>query len=58
MVKLMKRFVKEEEGLEFVEYALVALLIAVAAFALFQTLGQNVASAIQSTIGAFTGGGN
>lgn len=43
---LMKRFVREEEGLEFLEYAILAVVIAVAAAAAYGALGNAISSAV------------
>jgi Flp pilus assembly pilin Flp len=42
----MKRFVREEEGLEFLEYAILAVVIAVAAAAAYGALGNAISSAV------------
>jgi len=41
---LIKRFVVEEEGMELLEWAIVAVLFALVAGAVFSTLGNTVAS--------------
>jgi Flp pilus assembly pilin Flp len=43
---LMKRFVVEEEGMELLEWAIVAVLFALVAGAVFATLGTTVSSAL------------
>ena len=42
MANLMKRFVKEEEGMEFLEWAIVAILFAVAAAGVFSTFASTI----------------
>jgi len=55
MSKLISRFVREEEGLELLEYALAAFLFAIVAALIFTGLASAVTSAIQSAIGKLTG---
>ena len=55
MSKFFKRFVREEEGLELLEYALAAFLFAIVAALIFTGLAQAVTGAIQSAI-ALLGG--
>ena len=43
MKNLFNRFVKEEEGQDLIEYALLAALIAVASIAAMNTLGGKIA---------------
>ncbi len=52
MWALIKKFVKEEEGTETVEWAIVAGLVIVAAAALWATLGTYVQTQIQALIDA------
>ena len=42
MKQLIARFVKEEEGQDLIEYALLAALISVLAFAMISTIGTGV----------------
>jgi pilus assembly protein Flp/PilA len=42
MMELMKRFVKQEEGQDLVEYALLLVFLALAAIAVLPTLGKAV----------------
>jgi Flp pilus assembly pilin Flp len=42
MLELMKRFVKDEEGQDLVEYALLLVFLALAAIAILPTLGSSV----------------
>jgi pilus assembly protein Flp/PilA len=42
MVELMKKFVKDEEGQDLVEYALLLVFLALAAIAILPTLGSSV----------------
>lgn len=44
MGNLIKRFVVEEEGMELLEWAIVAVLFALVAGAVFATLGNTVAT--------------
>ena len=44
MKNLMARFVREEEGQDIIEYALLAGLIAVASYLLIQGIGTNINS--------------
>jgi pilus assembly protein Flp/PilA len=46
MWTLIKKFVKEEEGMETVEYALVAGLVILVAAAAWTTLGNNIKNVI------------
>jgi Flp pilus assembly pilin Flp len=48
LTNLMKRFVREEEGLELAEYALLAAVLLVAAAAAYGTLGGNITNAINA----------
>ena len=49
----LSRFIREEDGLELVEYALVALLFATVACVIFTPLASAVTRAIQSAIDTF-----
>jgi Flp pilus assembly pilin Flp len=49
----LSRFLREEDGLELVEYALVALLFATVACVIFTPLASAVTQAIQSAINTF-----
>jgi Flp pilus assembly pilin Flp len=55
-LNILSRFVREEEGLELVEYALVALLFATVAALIFTPLAEAVTGAIQSAISILNGG--
>jgi Flp pilus assembly pilin Flp len=44
---LIKRFIVEEEGMELLEWAIVAVLFALVAGAVFATLGTTVQSQLQ-----------
>jgi Flp pilus assembly pilin Flp len=46
MWTLIKKFVKEEEGMETVEYAVVAALVVVVAIAVWTSLGNAISSKI------------
>ncbi len=57
MINLVRRFVREEEGQNVVEYALVLTLIAVAAIAGLTLAGSNIANwwtAIGNYVGTLT----
>ncbi len=49
----LSRFIREEDGLELVEYALVVLLFATVAAVIFSPLASAVTSAVQSAIDVF-----
>jgi pilus assembly protein Flp/PilA len=54
MVELLKKFMKDEEGQDLVEYALLLVFLALAAIAVLPTLGSavnNVFSQSASTLG-------
>jgi pilus assembly protein Flp/PilA len=44
--KMIKNFIKDESGLELSEYAVAAALVAIAAVAAFQLLGNSIATKI------------
>jgi len=48
MKELIVTFVKDEQGLTMVEYAIAGALVAAIGAAVFTTLGQNVSSQISS----------
>ena len=48
MGNLIKRFVVEEEGMELLEWAIVAVLFALVAGAVFATLGSTVANQLSN----------
>ena len=48
---MLKRFLKDETGLELSEYAVAAALVALAAVVAFQTLGTNIAGSITNLAG-------
>lgn len=54
-LKVLSRFMREEEGLELVEYALVSLLFACVAALIFTPLAEAVTGAIQSAIQILNG---
>ena len=47
MLELMKKFMKDEEGQDLVEYALLLVFLALAAIAILPTLGSSVNSRVQ-----------
>ncbi len=56
MVELLKKFMKDEEGQDLVEYALLLVFLALAAIAVLPTLGSavnNVFSQSASTLSRF-----
>jgi Flp pilus assembly pilin Flp len=55
MFNLIKRFVREDEGLELLEYALAAFLFAIVAALIFTGLANAVTGAIQSAIDLLNG---
>jgi len=46
VVKLIKRFVAEEEGLELLEYAILAAVLALALITVYGALGNSVSTAL------------
>ena len=48
---MMKRFLRDETGLELSEYAVAAALVALAAVVAFQTLGTNIGTKINELAG-------
>jgi pilus assembly protein Flp/PilA len=48
---MLKRFLKDETGLELSEYAVAAALIALACVAAFQLLGTNISNVISNLAG-------
>ena len=55
MKKLIARFIKEEEGQDLIEYALLAALISVVAFALISGIGigvSNIYETVNTQVGA------
>jgi pilus assembly protein Flp/PilA len=48
MNNLMARFVREEEGQDIIEYALLAAFISIAAYAFLQSIGANVKTIYQN----------
>jgi pilus assembly protein Flp/PilA len=55
MWTLIKKFVKEEEGMEMVEYAVVAALVIIAAVGVWATLGQEIVTRMTAVITAMQG---
>jgi pilus assembly protein Flp/PilA len=58
MTNLMKRLWKEEEGQDLIEYALLIVLIALAAAAIFPTVGGSINAVFTRANTCLTGGGN
>jgi len=53
--KLIVSFLKDEEGLTMVEYAVAGSLVAAAAAAVFTTLGSTIVAKINALIAAMNG---
>jgi Flp pilus assembly pilin Flp len=53
---LLKRLVREEQGQDLVEYALLLVFLALAAIAVLPTLGQAVNNVFSSSASALTSG--
>jgi pilus assembly protein Flp/PilA len=58
LTNLMKRFVREEEGLELAEYALLAAVLLVAAATVYGTLGTNITNVITEAAAEITTSGS
>jgi Flp pilus assembly pilin Flp len=56
MMELMKRFVKQEEGQDLVEYALLLVFLALAAIAVLPTLGKAVNNVFSQSASTLTAG--
>jgi Flp pilus assembly pilin Flp len=56
MMELMKRFVKQEEGQDLVEYALLLVFLALAAIAVLPTLGKAVNNVFSQSASSLTTG--
>ena len=52
MLKTIKRFVRDEQGLETVEWAVVGTAVVIAAITAFQLLGTNTSTAMQTIANA------
>jgi pilus assembly protein Flp/PilA len=48
---MVRKFIKDETGLELSEYAVAAALVAIAAVAAFQLLGTRIATRIETLAG-------
>ena len=53
---MIKRFLRDETGLELSEYAVAAALVAIAAVTAFTLLGENIAIKIDELANTITGG--
>jgi pilus assembly protein Flp/PilA len=53
---MIKKFLRDETGLELSEYAVAAALVAVAAVAAFRLLGSNIATRINGLAGTIATG--
>jgi pilus assembly protein Flp/PilA len=56
MLELLKRFMKEEEGQDLVEYALLLVFLALAAIAVLPTLGRAVNNVFSQSSSTLTSG--
>ncbi len=56
MMELLKRFVKDEEGQDLVEYALLLVFLALAAIAVLPTLGNAVNNVFSRSSSTLTSG--
>jgi pilus assembly protein Flp/PilA len=56
MLNLMKQFVREEDGLEMVEWAIVAALITTVAAVTMAAIGTEVDAAFQQVLATLQGG--
>jgi pilus assembly protein Flp/PilA len=56
MLNLVKRFIKEEQGQDLVEYALLLVFLALAAIAVLPTLGQAVNNVFSQSASTLTSG--
>ena len=57
LYKIVSNFLRDEEGLTIVEYAVAGALISVAVVTAFTTLGTNIGNAITSLANTVGGGG-
>jgi pilus assembly protein Flp/PilA len=55
LTQIAKKFVKDERGLETVEYAIIAALITIAAIGVIGTVGDEVTARFQELVDALTG---
>ena len=56
MMELLKRFVKQEEGQDLVEYALLLVFLALAAIAVLPVLGKAVNNVFSQSASTLTAG--
>jgi Flp pilus assembly pilin Flp len=56
MLETLKRFIKEEQGQDLVEYALLLVFLALAAIAVLPTLGQAVNNVFSQSASTLTSG--
>jgi Flp pilus assembly pilin Flp len=56
MLSLLKRFLKEEQGQDLVEYALLLVFLALAAITMLQALGQAVNNVFSQSASTLTSG--
>ena len=54
MTGLVQRLVREEEGQDIIEYALLAAFVSIVAYALVVSIGEDVVTIYSSTSGATT----
>jgi pilus assembly protein Flp/PilA len=56
MIELIKKFIRDEEGQDLVEYALLLVFIALAAIAVLPTLGKAVNNVFSQSASSLTSG--
>jgi len=56
MIDLMKKFIRDEEGQDLVEYALLLVFLALAAIAVLPTLGKAVNNVFSQSASSLTSG--
>jgi pilus assembly protein Flp/PilA len=56
MIELIKKFIRDEEGQDLVEYALLLVFIALAAIAVLPTLGKAVNNVFSQSASSLTAG--
>lgn len=57
MTKLIARFIREEEGLELLEYAILAVVLSVALAAAYNILGNRIGDALVDAGNVLSDGG-
>ena len=56
MIELIKKFIRDEEGQDLVEYALLLVFLALAAIAVLPTLGKAVNNVFSQSASSLTSG--